>query len=257
MESNAMEETPATHLVSETESISTQQHPHVANNGSPELHEIVEEPSLDPYFEKLERFELFSTNQCYYLVGGNKANTVFRVLKMDRTLIDRPQMQPTVHPPLDPNGTSNTSDAETASADNSHLPKPTLRPLSDFLSEDSQTYSQEEIRDMLDMIDDGNRMSNGDRRPGEDAGNSGGLKPLVKAYGIVGFVRFLDCYYLTLITRRAKVGSIGGNNIYTIKVRGWSIISCVIRSFPVYLSIQIPEYRNNSSEAGREKPNPP
>lgn len=35
--------------------------------------------------------------------------------------------------------------------------------------------------------------------------------------GIVGFVRFLDCYYLTLITRRSKVGSIGGNGIYTIK----------------------------------------
>lgn len=209
--------------------MSTQHNPHddddaVNPNDSPGLPEIMEEPSLDPYFEKLERFELFSTNQCYYLVGGNKANTVFRVLKMDRTLIDRPpQTQPTVHPPLDPNGAAtatSTSDTETASADNSHLPKPTLRPLSDFLSEDSQTYSQEEIRDMLDMIDDGNRMSNGDhRRPGDDAGNSGGLKPLVKAYGIVGFVRFLDCYYLTLITRRAKVGSIGGNNIYTIKVR--------------------------------------
>jgi hypothetical protein len=217
-----MEETPGNPFVSESESSSRQQQ-HLrpsANNCPPQLPEIMEEPSLDPYFEKLERFELFSTNQCYYLIGGNKANTVFRVLKMDRTLIDRPQAQPTVHPPLDPNGTSsNINDAETVSADNSHLPKPTLRPLSDFLSEDSQTYSQEEIRDMLDMIDDGNRMSNGDRRPGEDAGNSGGLKPLVKAYGIVGFVRFLDCYYLTLITRRAKVGSIGGNNIYTIKVR--------------------------------------
>jgi len=49
--------------------------------------------------------------------------------------------------------------------------------------------------------------------------DGGGLKPLVKAYGIVGFIRFLDCYYLTLITRRSKVGSIGGNGIYTIKVR--------------------------------------
>ncbi|EJK47151.1 hypothetical protein THAOC_34153, partial [Thalassiosira oceanica] len=44
-----------------------------------------------------------------------------------------------------------------------------------------------------------------------------GLKPVCRAYGILGFVRFLDCYYLTLITRRAKVGSIGGNSIYTIK----------------------------------------
>ena len=48
-------------------------------------------------------------------------------------------------------------------------------------------------------------------------GSGGGLKPIVKAYGIVGFIRFLDSYYLTLITKRAKVGSIGGNGIYTIK----------------------------------------
>jgi len=45
----------------------------------------------------------------------------------------------------------------------------------------------------------------------------GGLKPIAKAYGIVGFIRFLNCYYLTLITKRAKVGSIGGNGIYSIK----------------------------------------
>lgn len=70
---------------------------------------------------------------------------------------------------------------------------------------------------MLDMIHDGNRMARIDK-PGEASGeNGGGLKPIVKAYGIVGFVRFLDCYYLTLITRRAKVGSIGDNGIYTIK----------------------------------------
>lgn len=45
----------------------------------------------------------------------------------------------------------------------------------------------------------------------------GGLKPICKAYGVLGFIRFLDCYYLSLITKRAKVGSIGGNSIYTIK----------------------------------------
>jgi hypothetical protein len=70
---------------------------------------------------------------------------------------------------------------------------------------------------MLDMIHDGNRMTRAD---GKSETSGGGLKPIVKAYGIVGFIRFLDCYYLTLITRRAKVGNIGGNGIYTIKVRG-------------------------------------
>ena len=94
-----------------------------------------------------------------------------------------------------------------------HTAKQTLRPLSEFLTEDPNVYTQEEIQQMLDMIHDGNRLRREDRA---DV-NGGGLKPIAKAYGIVGFIRFLDCYYLTLITRRAKVGSIGGNGIYTIK----------------------------------------
>ena len=50
-----------------------------------------QKPTIDPYVGKLERYELFCTNQSYYLVGCNKRNTAYRVLKMDRTLIERPQ----------------------------------------------------------------------------------------------------------------------------------------------------------------------
>lgn len=185
-----------------------------------------EEASLEPYVGKLERFELFSTNQCYYLVGCNKLNTAYRVLKMDRTQIERPpdhqarrrEPQPSPRAATDA-GPIPTNESQATMADNSHAAKPTLRPLSDFLTEDPNVYSQEEIKDMLDMIHDGNRMTRADGAPG-DASRSkgGGLKPIVKAYGVVGFIRFLDCYYLTLITRRAKVGSVGGNGVYTIKV---------------------------------------
>ena len=144
-----------------------------------------------------------------------------------------------------------------------------FRRLNDFLFEDPAVYTQSEIRDILDMINDGNKVvgggggggyggeqqqqqqqhgigddggvggnagtssgigggsgGNNDDRGGTTttshlraAGNGQGLKPVCKAYGILGFIRFLDCYYLTLITKRAKVGSIGGNSIYTIKVR--------------------------------------
>ena len=140
-----------------------------------------------------------------------------------------------------------------------------FRRLNDFLFEDPAVYTQSEIRDILDMINDGNKVvgvgggigseqqhhqqqgigddggvggnagtnsgigggsgSNNDDRGTTTtshlraAGSGQGLKPVCKAYGILGFIRFLDCYYLTLITKRAKVGSIGGNSIYTIKVR--------------------------------------
>jgi hypothetical protein len=143
-----------------------------------------------------------------------------------------------------------------------------FRRLSDFIFEDPATYTQSEVRVMLDMINDGNKTGGGaggissssggvvggvsfeqhhhhhggigggdhpphdaaagahdDRTPHSRAagvgvssgGAASGLKPISKAYGILGFVRFLDCYYLTLITKRAKVGNVGGNSIYTIK----------------------------------------
>lgn len=197
---------------------------------------------------KLERFELFQTNQCYYLIGCNKMNTAYYVLKMDRTLIELPKANvssssnTTGGPPhsttttshhrmpttttttessnssiasssvaggmtnmsTNPNSNNNNTNNEANNnntADASHSAKSTLRPLSDFLTEDPHVYTQDEIKDMLDIL----------------GSAGGGLKPIVRAYGIIGFVRFLDCYYLTLITRRAKVGSIGGNGIYTVK----------------------------------------
>jgi phosphatidylinositol 3,5-bisphosphate 5-phosphatase len=134
--------------------------------------------------------------------------------------------------------------------DNSHNSKPTLRKLSEFLFEDPNVYSQHEIQDMLDMIHDGNRLlredhgngsspnNNNNNNPNNSAANStsgGGLKPIAKAYGIVGFIKFLDCYYLTLITRRAKVGSIGGNGIYTIKAT---------ETFPIKPAERVPGAHN-------------
>lgn len=189
--------------------------------------------SLEPYVGKLERFELFSTNQCYYIVACDKHNIQYRVLKMDRTLIEHPteEEQKATNPssPDSPvqdsdqnppaasgdgeNSTTATTTSTPTAMDTAHRAKPTLRPLQDFLTEDPHTYTQEEISDMLEMIHHGNRYS----RTADGSRETGGLKPLAKAYGIVGFVRFLDCYYLTLITRRAKIGSLGFNGIYTIK----------------------------------------
>jgi hypothetical protein len=232
----------------------------------PSRRDTHEEPSLEPYVGKLERFELFSTNQCYYLVGCNKLNTAYRVLKMDRTQIERPpdhqasrrrEPQPSPRPPTDA-GPIPTNESQAAMADNSHAAKPTLRPLSDFLTEDPNVYSQEEIKDMLDMVHDGNRMTRADGAPGDvSRSKGGGLKPIVKAYGVVGFIRFLDCYYLTLITRRAKVGSVGGNGVYTIKV-SLSLVVTVVKCaacslFLRSLTLCFPEYGDSAIKASRTK----
>lgn len=285
-------------------------------------------PSLEPYLTRLEKFELFSTNQCYYLVACDKHSTGYRIMKMDRTLIERPKgsgsgsgglnaavaannsmadSSTTEHQEgnssnIAPTNTTHADDASTISEEknidtknktpssppNQQQPplqqsqnQQTFRRLSEFVFEDPAVYTQSEIKDILDMINDGNRngmggtassataASGGAAAGGEgeylhhqhlyggsasssreyDGGvgngqsdhsinrtgsvgsisrhgggnnnnnnnNGGGLKPICKAYGVLGFIRFLDCYYLTLITKRAKVGSIGGNSIYTIK----------------------------------------
>ena len=80
--------------------------------------------------------------------------------------------------------------------------KPKL--LDDVLVEDPVVYGADELESLLDMINDGNK-------------STGGIKHVTVAYGLVGFVKFLDCYYFTLITQRKKVGCIGSNTIYAIK----------------------------------------
>lgn len=78
------------------------------------------------------------------------------------------------------------------------------RSLDDVLTEDPVVYSKEDLKLVLEMIHEGNK-------------SSGGLTRVTIAYGLVGFVRFLDCYYFTLITQKKKVGCIGSNFIYAVK----------------------------------------
>ncbi|CAG8553035.1 6267_t:CDS:10, partial [Acaulospora morrowiae] len=69
--------------------------------------------------------------------------------------------------------------------------------------EDDVIYSKQEINDILAVLEEGNRIS-------------GGLKNIVTAYGIVGFIRFTEGYYISLITKRSAVALIGGHYIYHI-----------------------------------------
>jgi len=69
------------------------------------------------------------------------------------------------------------------------------------VTEDPVTYSVTECNTLLQEIHDGNR-------------NVGGLKLVCTAQGIAGCVRFLEGYYLLLITKRRFVGQICNNNIY-------------------------------------------
>ncbi len=43
-----------------------------------------------------------------------------------------------------------------------------------------------------------------------------GFVSLIQAYGIIGCVRFLECYYLMLITKREQQGCICGHKVYSV-----------------------------------------
>ena len=78
------------------------------------------------------------------------------------------------------------------------------------ISDDTTVYNSKEIRELLTMIDDGNRS-----KVGQKMGS--GLSRTVSAFGIAGFVKFLEGYYIILITKRRKVGLIGHHTIYKIE----------------------------------------
>lgn len=80
--------------------------------------------------------------------------------------------------------------------------------LADICQEDPVVYTPIDMIEMLDMINEGNRAG-------------GGLRLIAKGWGIVGFAKFLDCYYLNFITQRrlvsrggaAFLGLDGGSNL--------------------------------------------
>jgi hypothetical protein len=70
--------------------------------------------------------------------------------------------------------------------------------------EDENLYDKESIRELLATIEDGNK-------------GSGGLKIKCSAWGLLGFIRFTEAYYMVLITKRVQAAMIGGHYIYQIE----------------------------------------
>jgi hypothetical protein len=72
------------------------------------------------------------------------------------------------------------------------------------LVEDPVIYTEAECKRLLHRVDEGNKPT-------------GGLQLVTKAYGIVGFIKFMESYYMILITKRRQIGSICGHAIYSIE----------------------------------------
>eukprot|EP00094_Tigriopus_californicus_P011616 TCALIF_11221-PA protein Name:"Similar to Fig4 Polyphosphoinositide phosphatase (Mus musculus)" AED:0.27 eAED:0.27 QI:0/0/0/0.63/0.9/0.72/11/0/1202 len=78
------------------------------------------------------------------------------------------------------------------------------------ITDDQLVYDTQEIKSLLMMADVGNRS-----KVGQKVGY--GLTKTLSAFGIAGFVRFLEGYYILLITKRRKAAMIGHHCIYKIE----------------------------------------
>lgn len=86
-----------------------------------------------------------------------------------------------------------------------------MEPRDLIVIDDKIEYTQDEIRDLVKMIDMGNRNKANQR------GNANGVTKVVSAFGIIGFIRFLEGYYIILITKRRRIAVIGHHTIYKIE----------------------------------------
>ncbi|KAL8138321.1 hypothetical protein V2J09_004322 [Rumex salicifolius] len=71
------------------------------------------------------------------------------------------------------------------------------------ISEDPVVYSHQEVKNLLQRIAEGNRAT-------------GGLLLVAKVFGVAGCIKFLESYYLILVTKRRQIGSLCGHAIYCI-----------------------------------------
>ena len=75
------------------------------------------------------------------------------------------------------------------------------------IEHDGRQYCKSEMQSILNAVD-------GD--PKRRVAKTPQLKKLLMAFGLLGFVRFTQGYYMVLITRRRKVAQIGGHIIYKV-----------------------------------------
>ncbi|KAH9882168.1 hypothetical protein J1614_001340 [Plenodomus biglobosus] len=69
--------------------------------------------------------------------------------------------------------------------------------------EDDIVYNRREMHQLLNTIDDGNK-------------STGGMRLRCSTWGLLGFIRFTEAYYMLLISKRAQVAMLGGHYIYQV-----------------------------------------
>lgn len=70
--------------------------------------------------------------------------------------------------------------------------------------EDDTIYERQQLNEVLTSIDVGNKAT-------------GGMKLKYVFWGLLGFIRFTEAYYMLIITKRQQVAMIGGHYVYQVE----------------------------------------
>ncbi|PWN45152.1 hypothetical protein IE81DRAFT_320325 [Ceraceosorus guamensis] len=163
---------------------------------------------------ELKRFTLWETRTRFYLVAFNTSQTRFRILKIDRTAPSSKSSErsaasgdPASASKEGGSGLPSSSSQPQVQQDQSQNPGLSAPPPDQRwelnITSDRVVYSRQQVTELLDMINEGNR-------------SSGGLKEVGRFYGIVGFIRFTMGYHMVLISARSVVALIGGHYVYHV-----------------------------------------
>ncbi|KAK9870183.1 hypothetical protein WA026_006270 [Henosepilachna vigintioctopunctata] len=82
-----------------------------------------------------------------------------------------------------------------------------MEPKELIIYDDKVEYTAKEIHNLINMIFAGNRHTS----------TSKGTSKVISAFGIAGFIRFLEGFYIILITKRRKVAVVGMHTLYKIE----------------------------------------
>lgn len=118
----------------------------------------------DKSLHRMHKFALYETMTRFYLIGHDLLDRRYRVLKIDRTTVP----------------------------DQLHV------------TEDETVYSRDEMNELLNTIEDGNR-------------SVGGIRYRGTSWGLLGFIRFTEGYYMLVISKKIQVATLGGHYVYQIE----------------------------------------
>lgn len=144
------------------------------------------EKSSGPHHHRMHKYTLYETSARYWIVGADITETLFKLLRVDRT----------------------------------------SAPGQINIFEDDTVYERQQLNEVLTSIDVGNKAT-------------GGLKLKCVFWGLLGFIRFTESYYMLIITKRQQVAMIGGHYVY--QVEGTELVPLTTGSSSRFSSNRNPE----------------